>query len=48
METKVIIINKNTGCNMHGIHQNQAVTDAAFFEALFDLRGDVDKAASCG
>jgi hypothetical protein len=38
-----IVIDKDTGRNVHGIHKNQALSDPALFEALINLWRDVDE-----
>ena len=43
-----VVIDEHTGRDVHGIDQAEPLADAAFREALLDLRGDVQKGAAFG
>ncbi len=43
VQSWLVIVDKDTGGDMHGIHQDQALLDAAFHQALLNLRRDIDE-----
>ena len=46
MQPRLIVIDKNRRRDMHGIDEHQPFTNAAFPQALFHLRGNIDKCPS--
>jgi hypothetical protein len=46
MQSGFVIVDENAGGNVHGIAKDKPFFDAAFFEALLDLRRDVNKLTS--
>jgi hypothetical protein len=43
MQARLIVVDKHTGRNMHGIHEYQSLADAALLQASVDLAGNVHK-----
>ena len=48
VEAGLIIINKDGGCNVHCIDQDQSLTDTALPQTRFDFRCDINKGPSPG
>jgi len=48
MQTGFIVIDEDAGGDVHSVAQDQTLFDAAFPEALFHLRGDVDQGPAPG
>ena len=48
MQTTLVVVNKDTGGDVHGINQHQALAHATLTQALIHLFGDADKGHAGG
>ncbi len=46
VESPFVVVNEDTGRDMHGVDQDQALPDTAFIKAVPDLGRNVDKSPS--
>src|SRR5206468_8253513 len=47
VKSRLIVVNKHGGGNVHGVNQNQALPNAAFCEASLNFRSNVYKTSPC-
>jgi hypothetical protein len=43
MQAGLVIVDKDTGSNVHSIAEHNAFLDTAFFQTFFNLRRDIDE-----
>jgi hypothetical protein len=48
VKSSFVVIDENGSRDVHGVHQDQAFSDAAFFQGFLDVRSDIDQPPSRG